>query len=164
MTLGLFSRLPPSGHPAPVVKIKVALRERVLTFEGREADTLNRLVVRADAGLTSIENHGPRISTSARRFASLSAPAPRCVMRHDLRVIDGGLSFQPGTKLPHAPAARIAGGMTMRGEYIRFSPALRQKLATIAADLRVARRRGGAANASPATGALPAATNKGART
>jgi hypothetical protein len=51
-----------TSNPAPVVKIKVALGERVLAFEGREADTLNRLIVRGEAGLTSIENHGPRIS------------------------------------------------------------------------------------------------------
>jgi hypothetical protein len=58
-----FSRQPQSfSNPPPVVRLKVALGERELTFEGREADTLNRLIVRGEAGLTSIENHGPRIS------------------------------------------------------------------------------------------------------
>jgi hypothetical protein len=60
---GAFSRQSQTAsNPPPVVKIKVALGGRELTFEGREADTLKRLIARGEAGLTSIENHGPRIS------------------------------------------------------------------------------------------------------
>jgi hypothetical protein len=66
------------------------------------------------------------------------------VMRPNLRVIDGGLSFQPDTKpSPESAQPRpIADGITLRGEFIRFSPALREKLASLAAD---ARKPGGAA-------------------
>jgi hypothetical protein len=68
------------------------------------------------------------------------------MLRHNLRVIAGGLSLQVNTKSPpHAPAPRIASGITIRGEFIRFSPALRQKLAAIAAEAPTPRRPGGAA-------------------
>ena|SRR5215207_4184360 len=51
-----------ASDPLPIVKLKIAVGDRALTFEGREADTLNRLVRRGGLGMTSIENHGPRIS------------------------------------------------------------------------------------------------------
>jgi hypothetical protein len=59
-----------------------------------------------------------------------------------LRVIDGGLSFQPETKPSPSPAqprsetnvGQIADGITLRGKFVRFSPALRQKLAALAAE------------------------------
>ena len=65
-------------------------------------------------------------------------------MRANLRLINGGLSFQPGTKLPHAPAPKIVAGITIRGEYIRLSPVLRQRLAAMATESQT-RKPGGAA-------------------
>jgi hypothetical protein len=71
--------------------------------------------------------------------------------RHNLRLIDGGLSAQLAPKPSPLPASRsepsvdqIADGITNHGKFLRFSPALRQKLAELAADIRT-RKPGSAA-------------------
>jgi hypothetical protein len=74
------------------------------------------------------------------------------MQRPNLRIIDGGLSVQSDTTPSPAPSQtrsepnveQIADGMTLRGEFIRFSPTLRLRFASLAAENRT-RKRGGAA-------------------
>ena len=71
------------------------------------------------------------------------------MQRPNLRIIDGGQSdtkpsFAPSQARSEPNVEQIAEGMTLRDEFIRFSPVLRQRFASLAAENRT-RKPGGAA-------------------